>query len=115
METGNMTSPSSAGIALVTGAARRIGRHIALALARAGWDVAVHYNRSREEADTLVREIEALGRALAVQGELGDEAQVRSCCPRPRRWAASPAWSTTPRCSITMTPPASATTACCAT
>ena len=63
-----MTSPSSAGIALVTGAARRIGRHIALALARAGWDVAVHYNRSREEADTLVREIEALGRrALAVQ------------------------------------------------
>ncbi|NUT61949.1 SDR family oxidoreductase [Herbaspirillum sp. C9C3] len=78
-----MTSSSSAGVALVTGAARRIGRHIALALARAGWDVAVHYHRSREEADTLVREIEALGRrALAVQGELGDEAQVRTLLPQ---------------------------------
>ena len=73
-----MASPSSAGVALVTGAARRIGRHIALALAQAGWDVAVHYHRSREEAETLVREIEALGRrALAVSGELGDEDQVR--------------------------------------
>ncbi|WP_050467812.1 SDR family oxidoreductase [Herbaspirillum chlorophenolicum] len=65
-------------IALVTGAARRIGRHIALALAHAGWDVAVHYNRSRDEADEVVREIEALGRrALAVRAELGDEGQVR--------------------------------------
>ncbi|MEO8839365.1 MAG: short-chain dehydrogenase, partial [Herbaspirillum sp.] len=33
-------------IALVTGAARRIGSHIALALARAGWDVVVHYRDS---------------------------------------------------------------------
>lgn len=74
-----MSSSTSAGVALVTGAARRIGRHIALALARAGWDVAVHYNRSREEAHTLVREIEALGRrALAVHAELGDQAQVSS-------------------------------------
>lgn len=71
-------SPSAPRVALVTGAAKRIGRHIALALARAGWDVAVHYNRSREEADQVVREVEALGRrALAVQAELGDEVQVR--------------------------------------
>ncbi|MBP0600701.1 SDR family oxidoreductase [Herbaspirillum sp. LeCh32-8] len=69
---------SSARVALVTGAARRIGRHIALALARAGWDVAVHYNRSRDEADEVVREIEALGRrALAVRAELGNEDEVR--------------------------------------
>ncbi|MBB5390111.1 MULTISPECIES: SDR family oxidoreductase [unclassified Herbaspirillum] len=65
-------------VALVTGAARRIGRHIALALAHAGWDVAVHYNRSRDEADDVVREIEALGRrALGVRCELGNEEEVR--------------------------------------
>ncbi|NUU03869.1 SDR family oxidoreductase [Herbaspirillum robiniae] len=75
----SLSSPSSAvGVALVTGGARRIGRHIALALARAGWDVAVHYNRSRDEADEVVREILALGRrALAVRAELGDEDEVR--------------------------------------
>ncbi|MYN20016.1 short-chain dehydrogenase, partial [Rugamonas sp. FT107W] len=38
--------PSTAPVALVTGAARRIGRAIALGLARAGWDVAVHYRAS---------------------------------------------------------------------
>lgn len=74
----DIASPSPRA-ALVTGAARRIGRHIALALARAGWDVAVHYNRSRDEAEQLVREIEALGRkAVAVRAELADEGQVRS-------------------------------------
>jgi len=66
------------GVALVTGAARRIGRHIALALARAGWDVAVHYHRSADEAQAVVREIEALGRrAVALQGDLADEDRVR--------------------------------------
>ncbi|KAF1043706.1 MAG: Diacetyl reductase [(S)-acetoin forming] [Herbaspirillum frisingense] len=73
-----ISSSSTARVALVTGAARRIGRHIALALAHAGWDVAVHYNRSRDEAEAVVREIEALGRrALAVRCELGDEMEVR--------------------------------------
>ncbi len=67
-----------ASIALVTGAARRIGRTIALALARDGWDVAVHYGSSRDEALSTVREIEALGRrAVAVQGDLAVEAEVR--------------------------------------
>jgi NAD(P)-dependent dehydrogenase (short-subunit alcohol dehydrogenase family) len=66
-------------VALVTGAPRRIGRHIALALARAGWDVAVHYNRSRDEAEAVVGEIEALGRrAAAVHCDLSDEASVRA-------------------------------------
>ena len=53
---------STSRVALVTGGARRIGREIALALARRGWDVAVHYWHSREEALATVAEIEALGR-----------------------------------------------------
>ena len=69
-------------IALVTGAARRIGRHVALALARRGWDVAVHYRDSEAEALDTVRAIETLGRrALAFQCDLADENAVRQLLP----------------------------------
>jgi NAD(P)-dependent dehydrogenase (short-subunit alcohol dehydrogenase family) len=69
----------SDGVALVTGAARRIGREIALALARDGWDVAVHYATSRDDALKTVADIEALGRhAVAVNRDLAVEAGVRS-------------------------------------
>ena len=62
-------------IALVTGAGRRVGRVIALALARHGWDVAVHCHRSRAEADAVAAEITAMGRRAAVlQADLSDEA-----------------------------------------
>jgi NAD(P)-dependent dehydrogenase (short-subunit alcohol dehydrogenase family) len=64
-------------VALVTGAARRIGRSIALALADGGWDVVVHYGRSADEALATVREIEQRGRrAAAVQCDLADERAV---------------------------------------
>ncbi|WP_420474745.1 SDR family oxidoreductase [Noviherbaspirillum sp. ST9] len=64
-------------VALVTGAARRIGRSIALALAQRGWDVAVHYGQSADEAMATVRDIEALGRrAAALQCDLADEQAV---------------------------------------
>jgi len=53
-------------VALVTGAARRIGRAIALDLARAGFDVAIHCAGSQPEADHLAEEIRALGRRAAV-------------------------------------------------
>ncbi|MDD5216952.1 MAG: SDR family oxidoreductase [Candidatus Omnitrophica bacterium] len=49
-------------IALVTGAAQRIGREIALTLAAGGADIVVHYNRSRTEAADLKKQIEDLGR-----------------------------------------------------
>ncbi len=65
--------------ALVTGGARRIGREIALALARAGSDVAITYRKSQAEAHQTVGEIESLGRrALAVQCEVRSEHSVRA-------------------------------------
>lgn len=70
-------------MALVTGAGRRIGRAIALGLARAGWDVAVHYRASAGEARAVVAEIEALGRrAAALRCDLADEAAVRALLPQ---------------------------------
>lgn len=60
-------------IALVTGSALRTGRELALALARAGADVAIHYRGSKNDAFSAVDEVRALGRkSVAVQAELGD-------------------------------------------
>ncbi len=59
-------------VALVTGAARGIGRAIALKLAAAGCDVAANYYNSADEADALCAEIRALGRrAVAIQASVG--------------------------------------------
>lgn len=70
-------------VALVTGAARRIGRAIALALARDGWDVAVHHRASDADARATAREVEALGRrAACVACDLADEAAVRGLLAR---------------------------------
>jgi len=58
--------------ALVTGASRGIGRATALALARAGARVLVHYGRSAQEADSLVAEIQTKGgHADAISADLG--------------------------------------------
>jgi len=78
-----MNDVSTARVALVTGAAKRIGRQIALNLARNGWDLVIHYGRSQNEALAVVDEIKALGRqAFAVQAELGDELQVQAIVPK---------------------------------
>jgi NAD(P)-dependent dehydrogenase (short-subunit alcohol dehydrogenase family) len=67
------------GVALVTGAARRVGKAIALALAAAGWDVVVHFRTADDDAESVVREIEALGRrAAAVGADLSVEAETTS-------------------------------------
>lgn len=68
--------------ALVTGAARRLGREIALTLARAGWDVAIHFHKAAAEAAGLAEEIAGLGRLAAVlQADLSDPAQCARLVP----------------------------------
>jgi NAD(P)-dependent dehydrogenase (short-subunit alcohol dehydrogenase family) len=60
--------------ALVTGAAKRIGREVALDLAMNGYDIAIHCRSSREAADGLAEEIRAMGRkACVVVADLGVE------------------------------------------
>lgn len=62
-------------VALVTGAAKRVGRAIALGLAEAGFDVVIHYHRSRGEAEDVGGQVTERGRrALMVQGDLADPA-----------------------------------------
>jgi len=66
-------------VAVVTGAARRLGRAIALALGRAGASVVVNYRRSRTDALRTAREIEALGvEALVLRADISRPAQVRA-------------------------------------
>lgn len=60
-------------VAVVTGGARRIGRSIAIALAEAGFDVAVQYHGSKQDAETAAEHIRALGRrATAIPGDLSN-------------------------------------------
>ena len=61
--------------ALITGSARRIGRAIALHLAGEGWDIAAHYNTSRQEALGLQAEVQAAGVACRLYAaDLSDPA-----------------------------------------
>lgn len=65
-------------VAIVTGAARRIGRSVALELAQHGVDVVINYNSSRKEAEQVVAEIQKMGRrARAVQGNVSLRADVQ--------------------------------------
>jgi NAD(P)-dependent dehydrogenase (short-subunit alcohol dehydrogenase family) len=62
---------------LVTGAAKRLGRAIALDLAAAGWNVAVHYHGSAEDADSAVQQARAFGvEATALKCDLSKEAET---------------------------------------
>jgi NAD(P)-dependent dehydrogenase (short-subunit alcohol dehydrogenase family) len=61
----------------VTGGAQRLGRAIVLALAQAGFDVAINYNTSHEAAQETLARVRTLGRrAVLLQADLGDETQA---------------------------------------
>jgi NAD(P)-dependent dehydrogenase (short-subunit alcohol dehydrogenase family) len=78
-------SPPPIRTALVTGAGKRLGREIALALAGAGWNVAVHFRQSAAEAQQTAADCEALtrrpGSAATFGADLADEASVRALLP----------------------------------
>ena len=79
------------GAALVTGGAARLGRAMALYLARRGLDVAVHYHTNEEAARDVVSEIEEMGRAaVAVQADLLDEGQTQRLLPEATRLLGQP-------------------------
>jgi pteridine reductase len=66
-------------LALVTGAAHRLGKVFALTLARQGFDILLHYHQSKEDALQTKMEIEAIGQnAILLQANLADPAQIAS-------------------------------------
>jgi len=80
---GALPTPEIPKAALVTGAGQRIGRACALALAEAGFAVAVHYNASGKAAEKLVAAIhDKSGKAVAIAADLADEGAVVSLLPR---------------------------------
>ncbi len=74
--------PSIPRAALVTGGAKRLGRAIALALAGAGFDLAIHHATSGAEAEATAEAIRALGRrAVTLRADLAEEAEVAPLLP----------------------------------
>ncbi len=69
--------------ALVTGGAKRIGRAVALSLAKAGADVIVHYRASRDAAEATAEDIRQTGRrAWCIRADLGEPAEADQLMPR---------------------------------
>ena len=67
----------------MTGGAHRLGREIVLALARQGFDVAIHFDSSQDAAEETLTEVQALGRrAVLLRADLADEVQVEQLIPR---------------------------------
>lgn len=80
-----MNAPTAPRTVLVTGAAKRLGREIALALAAAGWNVVVHFRSSAEDATRTVEDCRRLApecRCESVRADLADEAAARSLVPQ---------------------------------
>jgi pteridine reductase len=74
-----MSKPLSGKTILITGAAKRVGRILALACARGGADVVIHHGHSDEEAEAVRAEITALGcKAWIIKADLGDSSQAEN-------------------------------------
>ncbi len=77
--------------ALITGAAQRLGRAVALELARAGWGIVVHYRRSAAEAEAVAEEARAAGaRAAIVGADLDDKAERHALITHATQKAGAP-------------------------
>lgn len=77
MKPSSISPSKTAKSVLVTGAAKRLGREIALQFARQGWDVAVHYGQSKKEAQETVAAIQGLGQqARSFRADLAIEAEI---------------------------------------
>lgn len=71
------------GAALVTGGGARVGRGLALSLAEAGYDVAIHHRGGREAADDVAGEVRAMGRQSAtVAADLSEDALLSTLIAR---------------------------------
>ena len=70
-------------VALVTGAAKRIGKSIAMRLAEDGWNVAIHYRSSAAMAEAVAAEARLRGvKAMTVEADLANEREVEGIIPR---------------------------------
>jgi NAD(P)-dependent dehydrogenase (short-subunit alcohol dehydrogenase family) len=77
-----MPTSSPRPVVLVTGAARRLGRAIAIELARGGFDIALHFRHSADEAEASAAYVRALGaRAECFEADLSDETACRGLLP----------------------------------
>lgn len=73
---------SDRSVVLVTGGARRLGRAIALELANAGYDIALHYRASAQDAQDAIKELRSLGvRAEGFAADLSDETATEQLVP----------------------------------
>ena len=85
MQSGMPISPTIPRAALITGGAQRLGRAMALALAGAGFDIAIHYHASTDAAEATSNEIRALGRrAVVLRADLSCEQPTEALLPRAR-------------------------------
>ena len=79
MPTQTQSGPTARPVALVTGASSGIGRAAVVALAAAGFDVAINYSRSEEQAQETARLAEARGaKTLVVRADVSDDNRVRA-------------------------------------
>ncbi len=81
MSTLGSNLPLSGQAILITGAARRLGRSMALAVAKSGANVLIHFNNSSNDAESLAVEIQEIGRhAWLLQADISNEANLMSLC-----------------------------------